>query len=648
MKAKFFCCVCVLLALTTAFAACVPSDNPPDVVKPETYDAAIELDVSTDLSAVKDISPYIYGQFIEHIPGCIYNGIWAEMIIDRKFYLPFGDMASPWTVNDSALAQTTADKTLSGDYAATLKQGGKLSQKVETDSAAYVGYVNAFSSAAATLRVTAKTKSEQKSTEFQVTSSDFAKYDFSFDLSADKNATITFECVSGELTMDSLSLMPADNIEGMRKDTLDLLKDMGGTIYRWPGGNFVSGYDWTDGIGDRDTRPNKRNLHYAGHPSTFSSSQEMQMSDRVKIIQQGFYSIIEPNDMGTDEFIAMCRYIDAEPYIVVNTGLGESDAAADWVEYCNGDVTTEYGAKRAQNGNVQPFGIVYWGVGNEMNGSHQLGYIASQNQYILKHDKFVSAMKQVDEGIKVFAVGDNYSDYTKNMMTQCVNKFDYVQEHFYALRDEEDLSKHVRNMYDGAYGGLSARIQKHRDLASVNRFGALMSLDEYAYSEVIAPSRLKDALGIGVALNLMIDNCDVVGMACYSSTVNAMQGCVTTTNTQAMYQGSGLVLKAYRKYMQSKQTTCVLKTDIDDVYVCATVSADGKTLSVAVVNATNKNLLVDGLGSAKVSLRASVVGTDIDVYNSEVNTNNISLQVTESPSKAIALAHSVSVLVFQL
>lgn len=638
--------ICLIIASTLVFSACKPTEQKPDednnVV--ETYDDVLSLTVSTDLEEAIDVSPYIYGQFIEHIPSCIYNGIWAEMIIDRKFYLDFNDYASPWRINDESLVKATTDKTLSGDHAATLTNGGILSQTLEVEGGEYVGYINAFTNGSANVKVTLKTKGKTESKEISVNSSTFAKYEFSFETVADKTAKISFECTSGEVTMDSLSLMSADNISGMRRDTLDLLKDMGGTIYRWPGGNFVSGYDWTDGIGNRDQRPNKRNLHYAGLASSFSSEQAMLASDRAKIIEYGLYSIIEPNDMGTDEFIAMCEYIGAEPYIVVNTGLGESDAAAKWVEYCNGSIDTEYGAKRVENGNPEPYNVVYWGIGNEMNGSHQLGYMPSQSQYILKHDKFITAMKAVDEDIKVFAVGDNYSDYTKIMMQQSSNSFDYIQEHFYAVRVEDDLSEHVKSMYDG----LLLRLNKHRELENVNRSDALMSIDEYAYNEVFCSSRLKDAMGIGVALNLMIDNCDIVGMACYSSTVNATQGCITTTNTKAMYQGSGLVLKAYRHYMQNKKVNCSLNSDIDDVYITSTISEDGKKLSVAVVNATEKGLLLDGFDYTKVLTRASVLGTDVEVYNTEANMNNLYLDVKEGLDKPIVPAYSITVLVFEL
>ena len=104
----------------------------------------------------------------------------------------------------------------------------------------------------------------------------------------------TLSVLSGNALFDSLSLMPADNYQGMRRDTLELLKKLNGTMYRWPGGNFLSGYDWKDGIGDRDKRPSRRNLHYMGLESSFSSEAEMLASDMVNLEALGFYGGIEP------------------------------------------------------------------------------------------------------------------------------------------------------------------------------------------------------------------------------------------------------------------------------------------------------------------------------------------------------------------
>jgi len=123
----------------------------------------------------------------------------------------------------------------------------------------------------------------------------------------------------GYLWVACLSLMPADNVRGMRADTLALLKQLNAPIYRWPGGNFVSGYHWKDGLGPRDGRPPRWERAWEG---------------------------VEDNDFGIDEFLDFCREIQTEPLVVVNTGLGSVSEAVQQVEYVNGDARTFWGARR--------------------------------------------------------------------------------------------------------------------------------------------------------------------------------------------------------------------------------------------------------------------------------------------------------------
>ena len=171
--------------------------------------------------------------------------------------------------------------------------------------------------------------------------------------------------------------MPADNILGWRADTLALLKELDSPVYRWPGGNFVSGYDWKDGIGDPDRRPPRKNPAWKG---------------------------VEPNDVGLHEFMDLMREIGAEPFVAVNTGLGEVDAAAEQVQYANGAADTPMGKLRAENGHPQPFGVEWWAIGNEMYGDWQLGHMPLE-QYVEKHKAVVDAMRAVDPTIRPIAVG---------------------------------------------------------------------------------------------------------------------------------------------------------------------------------------------------------------------------------------------------
>ena len=181
----------------------------------------------------------------------------------------------------------------------------------------------------------------------------------------------------GSVSIGTVSLMPADNIHGMRADTLALLQELDSPVYRWPGGNFVSGYNWKDGIGDRDRRPPRKNPAWTG---------------------------VEHNDFGLDEFMVFCRYLKTEPYIAVNSGLGDTKSAVEEVEYANGSADTPMGKLRAANGHPEPYGVKFWSIGNEMYGNWQLGHIPLE-KYTQKHNEFAEAMRKVDPSIQLIGVG---------------------------------------------------------------------------------------------------------------------------------------------------------------------------------------------------------------------------------------------------
>jgi len=133
----------------------------------------------------------------------------------------------------------------------------------------------------------------------------------------------------GSLWIGAVSLMPADNVEGFRADLLAELKKVNPTHIRW-GGNFSSGYDWRDGIGPQDKRPPR--FDYA-------------------------WNVVEQNDVGTFEVLALSRLLGSEPNIGVNSGLGDAHTAAEWVEYVNGSPETPMGRLRTQPGHAEPFDV---------------------------------------------------------------------------------------------------------------------------------------------------------------------------------------------------------------------------------------------------------------------------------------------------
>lgn len=627
-----------LFLTMTCLSACGGGENSQSR-NSESVTAGYDLEYAmtiTSLEAGNEISPLIYGEFLEHIPGCVYGVIWAEMLEDRKFYYPAGEEGlSPWTTTGNVTSDR-ACYSLNG-YAAVLEKGGALSQDASFSEKMYTGYFYASGSG----RIEADIGGVKK--EFEI-EGEFKKYTFEADSTAEGKREVSFSCTEGDVKLDSLSLMPADNYRGMRRDTLEAMKALAGTIYRWPGGNFVSGYCWKDGIGDRDKRVSLRNQ--AWFPETGN------IEDDKTRLKSGFYGRIEPNDMGTDEFMDMCEYIGTIPYMAVNTGSGTKEEAAQLVEYCNGDSSTQYGAMRAQNGREKPYGIKYWCVGNEMQGDWQIGHTSISN-YVGIHNAFVDAMREADEGIVVTGCGDNCSEWTEEMFKNCAGRLDYIGEHLYAVNDKESTtSLHMLSMTNN----LDMRIENHRRLIKEQPDAkhVKIAFDEYAY-QWNGQSTMRDALGIAAALNLFIQNADVVGMANYSDAVFSISksnapGALYASEHELVFSPIGYVLQAYAQHMRPYAAEMTIRqTDkTTGLNYQATVSKDGKTLAIAVANPSEKTIALDWKGQkGKVERQIEIVGKTPAAMNNFAE-EDVERTETEAPARMVLRPVSVNLFVIQI
>ncbi len=182
---------------------------------------------------------------------------------------------------------------------------------------------------------------------------------------------------AGQFVIDRVLLYPADHIGRADPDVIRFLKESRLPILRWPGGNFVSGYHWRDGVGPIEQRPTLPNYAWG---------------------QQ------ENNFFGTDEFIAFCRTVGCEPMICINAGNGTPEEAVQWIEYCNGSVNTPMGKLRAANGNPKPYNVRHWEVGNELWGKWQYHWTTAEG-YVDRYRRFVKAMREADSAIKIYACG---------------------------------------------------------------------------------------------------------------------------------------------------------------------------------------------------------------------------------------------------
>jgi alpha-N-arabinofuranosidase len=597
-----------------------------EIISTKDWQPAIVIDAS---QRSEPVSKYIYGQFIEHLGRCIYGGIWAEMIEDRKFFFPITPAynpyptgrkdakdarfpvvgASPWQiVGPDGSVRMVREDSFVGDHTPLIAAGGGIRQNDlgVIKGKQYSGYVW-LKAAKGSPAVTVGFSPAGDPVKIAEVGKQYTRHPLNFTASetTDKSSlTITVE--GGDCYVGTLSLMPADNVEGMRADTLDLLKQLNSPVYRWPGGNFVSGYDWKDGVGDRDRRPPRKNPAWTG---------------------------VEHNDFGLDEFMAFCRILETEPYVAVNSGLGQVNSAVEQLQYANGTTDTPMGKWRAKNGHAKPYAVKWWGIGNEMYGGWQLGHMPLE-AYIKKHNQFAAAMRAEDPEITLVAVGAT-GRWSEGMMQQCADHMDLISEHFYR-RDQPGLSSHVAQLSDA----VRQKAEAHRDYR--RRFDSLkgkdidIALDEWNYwygphvfGELGTRYFLKDALGVAAAIHEYTRQSDIMFMANYAQTVNVI-GCIKTSKTHASFAATGLALKLYRDHYGTIPLAVTTQSPLD---AAAALSEDGKTLTIGVINPTmtalNLPLSINGAHISGNGKRWQIGGTDPMAYNEPGQTARVQIEESE-------------------
>ncbi|MEV0283151.1 MULTISPECIES: alpha-L-arabinofuranosidase C-terminal domain-containing protein [unclassified Kribbella] len=200
-----------------------------------------------------------------------------------------------------------------------------------------------------------------------------------------------------------LSYDDPDVRNGLRRDVVELCRELGLPVVRWPGGNFTSAYHWQDGIGPRDSRPRRLELAWGEE---------------------------ESNHFGTDEFLAWCAEVGTEPYLAHS--CRDVDEAVRWVEYTTYAGDTSFTRQRAANGHPSPYGVKYWGLGNEVYGRWQMGH-RTASRYAADAREHARFMRAVDPSLKFIAVGltDDRQGWTSAVLEAVGDQVDYLSFHLY-------------------------------------------------------------------------------------------------------------------------------------------------------------------------------------------------------------------------
>jgi alpha-N-arabinofuranosidase len=605
------------------------------------------IEVSIDASkTAAPISPYMYGQFIEHIGDLINRSVWAEMLDDRKFYndinskpsaggggrggrgpgrgrpamlwRPIGpdesvamDRENPYVGEHSPVVH------LSGDSPRGIQQAGLALQKGK----AYSGRIVLAGDAGAKVTVSlvwGAGTGDRQVLPIKGLGTSYSKVPLKFTAGADnKDGRLEIAGTGqGAFHIGAVSLMPADNLRGFRPDTIALLKEQRSGMYRWPGGNYLSAHEWRDAIGDPDKRPPRRDP-----------------------VRSGF----QPNDVGTDEFMILMELLGVDPFISVNAGFGDAWSAAQLVEYANGAASTPMGRLRAANGHPAPYHIKWWGIGNEMYGPWQFG-VMPLDQYVVKHNLFGEAMRKVDPSITLLATGatpeemtiygialpvvgklipdyGSAGDWDYGLFTHCFDYIDVMSEHFYSyagqrmdpstlkpgrfsranymVQVDEPLVEWARRPANRVRNKVEAYDEYFERIPALKSRRIPMAIDEWAYSG--SGNTLKGSLANAMVLQEMFRHTDIIKMA--GHTMGMSQ--IDYNATESALNTTGLLFKLYRDHFGTVPVQVEGNSPVPaprypvgadqpkinagsatyPVDVSAALSSDGKSLAIAVINA---------------------------------------------------------------
>jgi alpha-N-arabinofuranosidase len=547
------------------------------------------------------ISKYVYCQFIENQGRCFYGGIWAEMLEDRKFfypinfYFPWGEnkFKSPWKpIGFDTIVVMDKEKVFVGEHTPRIDLDGRKPRGIMQDNLGlikgkkYDGRIILAGDNSVKVQVSlvwGPRPGDRQTITISNLTNEYKKTPFSFTAGVDTDYG-RLEIVSedkGTLYIGTASLMPADNIQGMRADVIKLLKEMNSNIYRWPGGIYVNDYKWRSYIGDIDKRAPRQNRVY--------------WSDDVA-----------SRDFGPDEFMAFCRVLKTEPYVMVSaTSQGDDIMAAKEVEYFNGSIDSPMGKLRAENGHPEPYNVKWWGVGNEMWGAMPVA------DYIIRHNKIAKAMRKADPSIKLVAVGGLGAgediarergwvvvNWSEEMLKGCADYMDLISEHIYGGY-ADSVVEHARQIPRAVRHNVEAHRNFRRVLDSIRGRSICLALDEFnhfwystqIYGEAAPRYYFREAFGVAAGLHEIYRNSDMIFMA-NTHPVN-VHGQVKTTKTDAALETTGLVWKLYRNHFGNLPvavTTNLSLLDSEDypVDVVAALTEDRKALTIGIVNSTER------------------------------------------------------------
>ncbi len=571
--------------------------------------AALNQQLSTVQLDVKNhggvISPLLFGHNLEITRRGIWSGLSAEMVANRKFAAVENNQPKRWTVvGGEGAARIETSFGYAGHQCLRVEvpaDGSPTGIKQQHEVLAvhtrkpYSVRVWVRSEAARVLRVCLTDGAHEvylektatcKSGDWQLVSAEFTAHD------TQENCELKItSSTPGSYWLGAVSLQPKDAFHGMRRDVVALLKKMKPGCLRFPGGCYEEFYSWEDGLLPVDQRP--------------------------PIGPTGLWFLLTDTDdydtheIGIDEFMAVCREVGAEPAITVRMSEKTPESAAAWVEYCNGDKSTKWGQLRIERGYRVPYHVRWWFVGNEMFAFGR-GEVLKADGYSAQCRLFSEAMKNADDSIYLvpctqFSNGVAWPDWNTPVMESAKDTMRAGSAHQYMLDQiplvtEADYAKVINTPRGSVVDTLKlARELMDKYQPEDRRLGLVYDEWNLMWGR---KGSVPAALYVAGILNMLCREAQPLGleMACYFMPVN--EGAIKVTPLAAEFDTTGHVFELYKIHQGNRLLEVAGTPTVD---LCASLSPDGKRVTVTAVNGITAEQIVTLTLPAEAMTNARVV-----------------------------------------
>ena len=547
-----------------------------------------------DLKSTTELSPYVFGHNLEHTRAAVNGGLSAQMLRNRKFagkpsrnegvaagwsgigektlFLQGGPaytkhIGNPEMRRSNELNSQSVQNLVEGQVAGIF-QDGLFLKEGETYQMRTVTRVNA----PLTLKVELTDRDgtrvyAAKSLELRP-SEDWVVSEFELTPSSgDRQGGIRYIFDNkAQVIFGALSMMPKDNFHGMRSDVVANLKAIGPRLLRWPGGNFAGEYRWKDGLLPVDQRgPLQAATEIETQPYTYG---------------------YDFHEIDTDDFVALCREVGAEPMITINIAWSAPEESAQWVEYCNGPADSEYGKLRAQRGHKEPYNVRFWSLGNEMGYGHMEGP-AGPEGYAELADKHANAMLGVTPDLELCSSGPYPSDnWAVHSAAPLADKVKYISLHHYAGGNRSFTTpEDIRNSYETTISSVEGNInQAKRMRESLDATGKSLhiSFDEWnQWYSWYRPSCVTEGIYAARTMHFYISESAAldIPIVCYFQPVG--EGAILITPEGSRLTANGQMFEM----MKAHQDGRVCKVSDNDDYSTVATIKDG-VLTITLINAS--------------------------------------------------------------